>query len=239
MLVPAESSHDLGNQTILVPAGSSHDLGNQTILVPAGSSHDLGNQTILVPAGSSHDLGNQTILVPVGSSHDLGNQIDREPKGQVVKMCPGRARDSDDRRDDRRSNPRHDKSRSEKRGKNSSSSAPSQSWKERGSKPSFQQATRGIDSDVIEQRRRNGDCLKCGKPGHSWAECRSGNRDSRDGQSRSGSDFKRKGDDGDSRGSSYKKSKPAAAAAAVTSEPGRIIEIPEDEADDLDFDIWA
>jgi hypothetical protein len=24
-----------------------------------------------------------------------------------------------------------------------------------------------------------------------------------------------------------------------TSEPGRIIEIPEDEAEDLDFDIWA
>jgi uncharacterized GH25 family protein len=33
------------------------------------------------------------MLVPAGSSHDLGNQIDREPKGQVVKMCPGRARD--------------------------------------------------------------------------------------------------------------------------------------------------
>jgi hypothetical protein len=144
------------------------------------------------------------------------------------------------RRDDRRSNPRHDKSRSEKREKNSSSSsAPSQSWKERGNKSSFQHATRGIDSDVIAQRRRNGDCLKCGKSGHSWAECRSGNRDGRDGQNRSGNDFKRKGDDGDSRESSYKKSKPAAAAAAVTSEPGRIIEIPEDEADDLDFDIWA
>jgi hypothetical protein len=139
----------------------------------------------------------------------------------------------DDRRDDRRPNHRHDKSRSEKRGKNSSSSASSQSWKERGSKPSFQQATRGIDSDVIAQRRKNGDCLKCGKSGHSWAECRSGGRDNRD------SDGKRKNDDGDSRGSSYKKSKPAAAAAAATSEPGRIIEIPDDEAEDLDFDIWA
>jgi hypothetical protein len=30
-----------------------------------------------------------------------------------------------------------------------------------------------------------------------------------------------------------------AAAAAVALEPGRIIEIPEDEEEDLDVDIWA
>jgi hypothetical protein len=44
------------------------------------------------------------------------------------------------------------------------------------------------------------------------------------------SDSKRKNDRDDSRGSSFKKSKPAAAATAtaVTSEPGRIIKIPKE-----------
>jgi hypothetical protein len=139
-------------------------------------------------------------------------------------------RRDDRRRDDRRNN-RHDQGRSGKYEKKSSSS--SRSWNERGQQSSgsssFQQATRGIDSDVIAQRRKNGDCLKCGKAGHAWAECRSGGR----------SDFKRKSDDDDSRGSSYKKSKPAAAAAAVTSEPGRIIEIPDNEDEDSDYALYA
>jgi hypothetical protein len=76
------------------------------------------------------------------------------------------------RNESRRSdNSRPDKRRSEKREKNSSSSA-SRSGRERGSKSSgsstYQQATRGVDSEVIAERRKNGDCLKCGKPGHSW-----------------------------------------------------------------------
>jgi hypothetical protein len=50
---------------------------------------------------------------------------------------------------------------------------------------------------------------------------------------------KRRGDN-DSRGSSsFKKPKASDAAAAVASEPGRIIEIPEDQDEDLDVDIWA
>jgi hypothetical protein len=147
---------------------------------------------------------------------------------------PGRRRDG--RRPDHHSRP--DKSRSGKREKASSSSA-SRSGRERGNKPSgsssFQQATRGIDSEVIAERRKNGDCLKCGKSGHSWNDCWA-----KEPNGSSGSSDKRKGDN-DSRGSSsFKKAKTsAAAAAAVTSEPGRIIEIPEDEAEDLDFDIWG
>jgi hypothetical protein len=148
------------------------------------------------------------------------------------------------RRDDRRpgngkSNPRPDKSRSEKHGKHASSS--SRPGRERGFKPSgssssFQQSTQGIDSEVITNRRKNSDCLKCGKSGHSWNDCWAKEPN---GSSRS-SDFKRKNDRDDSQGgSSFEKSRPAAAAATVSSEPGRIIEIPEDEAEDLDYDIWA
>jgi hypothetical protein len=48
----------------------------------------------------------------------------------------------------------------------------SQSEKERGNtsgtSSTYQQATRGVDSEVIAARRKNGDCLNCGKSGHSW-----------------------------------------------------------------------
>jgi hypothetical protein len=37
----------------------------------------------------------------------------------------------------------------------------------------------------------------------------------------------------------FKKPKTSAAAAAIASEPGRIIEMPEDEDEDLDVDFWA
>jgi hypothetical protein len=172
-------------------------------------------------------------------SRDHGRRDGRRDQGRRSDS-PGRRRDGR-RSGNNNNNPRSDKSRSERHGKHASSS--SRPGRERGTKPSgsssssggFQQATQGIDSEVIASRRKNGDCLKCGKSGHSWNDCWAKEPN---GSSRS-SDSKRKNDRDDSRGSSFKKSRPAAAAAAVSSEPGRIIEIPEDETEDLDYDIWA
>jgi hypothetical protein len=88
-----------------------------------------------------------------------------------------------------------------------------------------------VDSEVIAARRKNGDCLECGKWGHSWNDCWA-----KEPNGSAGSD-KRRGNN-DSRGSSsFKKPKTSAAAEAVASEPGRIIEIPEDA--DEDINIWA
>jgi hypothetical protein len=139
-------------------------------------------------------------------------------------------RRDDRRRDGRRSgrDNRSDKSRPGKYDKNSASQSEKGHGKTSGT---YQQATRGVDSKVIAARRKSGDCLKCGKSGHSWNDCWA-----KEPNGSTGSD-KRRGDN-DSRGSSsFKKPKTSAAAAAVTSEPGRIIEIPEDE--DEDMDIWA
>jgi hypothetical protein len=89
-----------------------------------------------------------------------------------------------------------------------------------------------VDSEVIAARRKTDDCLKCGKSGHSWNDCwaKEPNRSA-------GNTAKRRGDNDSRRSSSFKKPKTSAAAAAVASEPGRIIEIPEDE--DEDIDIWT
>jgi hypothetical protein len=91
-----------------------------------------------------------------------------------------------------------------------------------------------VDSEVIAARRKNGNCLKCGKSGHVWSDCWA-----KEPNGSPGNTDKRRGDN-DSRGSSsFKRPKTSTAAAAVASEPGRIIEIPEDDDEDLDIDIWA
>jgi hypothetical protein len=153
-------------------------------------------------------------------SRDPGRRDGRRHKSRdqgCRSDSPGRRRDGR-RPGNGNNNPRPDKSRSERNGKHASSS--SRPGRECGSKPSgssssFQQATQGVDSKVIANRRKNGDCLKCGKSGHSWNDCWAKEPN---GSSRS-SDSKRKNDRDDSRGgSSFKKSRPTAAAAAVSSE---------------------
>jgi hypothetical protein len=85
------------------------------------------------------------------------------------------------------------------------------SWK-------FEVATKGIDYGVIAHGRKDGDCLKCGKSCHASSDCwvKELNREV---QSGSRSESNTKGGH-DSRGSSLKKLKIAAATAAVSSEPG-------------------
>jgi hypothetical protein len=113
-------------------------------------------------------------------------------------------RQSTGRRDRNESRPRESR-RSGKREKASSSASQSEKGrgKTSGSSSAYQQATRSVDSEVIAARRKNGDCLKCGKSGHSWNDCWG-----KEPNGSAGTD-KRKGDS-DSRGSSsFKRPKPA------------------------------
>jgi hypothetical protein len=85
----------------------------------------------------------------------------------------------DNRRDDRRrGDSRHsrrdgrpDKNSPGKYEKNSASQSEKGRAKSSGTSSTYQQATRGVDSEVIAARCKNGDCFKCGKSGHSWHDC--------------------------------------------------------------------
>jgi hypothetical protein len=196
---------------------------------------------------------------------DMGHSIERFENGERFRRREDRREDRrDDRREDRRGNRRDNRqqrssrdgghrddrnrtqsqsefSRSEKRGSNGPHS---RSDRERGSKStnssSYEKATKGVDSEIVLERHRNGDCLRCGKSGHTWSECwssQASNKRFRD------DDRKREGDrDGNrDRGgapASAPSKKPRIAAVAA-SEPGRIIEIPEDEATDREDGLWA
>jgi hypothetical protein len=126
-------------------------------------------------------------------SRDQGRRNGRRDQGHRSDS-PGRRRNG---RRPGNNNPRPDKSHSERQRKHAfSSSRPGRDCgsKPSGSSSSFQQATQGVDSEVIANRRKNGDCLKCGKSGHSWNNCWAKELN---GRSRS-SDSKRKKDHDDS-----------------------------------------
>jgi hypothetical protein len=138
--------------------------------------------------------------------------------------------------------PRRDQHRSESSSKNKSkskknrnsrsefSSSPSSS-----SAPSFLNATQGVSKEVIAERKKEGVCLRCGRPCHRWSECRA----------KEAYQGKRKESEGETKPPAPKKPKTfdqkpsASAAVAARSEPsfegGRIMEIPDDE--DIDIDI--
>jgi hypothetical protein len=126
---------------------------------------------------------------------DMGHSIQRFENGERSRRREDRRDDRrdnrrDDRREDRRGNRRDDRqqrssrdggrrddrnrthsqsefSRSDKRGSNGPRSRLD---RERGSKSthssSYEKATK-----IVLERRRNGDCLRCGKSGHTWSEC--------------------------------------------------------------------
>jgi hypothetical protein len=96
------------------------------------------------------------------------------------------------------------------------------------------EAVKGIGSDVVAQRQKDGVCLKCGRLGHHWSDC----------SSKDPTTEKRKEPSGESSSSSSKKFKAAAVARSnrgdseSAGERGRIMEVPEDEQDS-DYGMWA
>jgi hypothetical protein len=121
----------------------------------------------------------------------------------------------------------------------SSASAPS-------SAPSFQKATQGVSKEVIAERKKEGACLRCGRSGHRWSECRS--KEAYLGRRKETYPGKRKELEGETKPPASKKHKSfdpktsTSGAVAAKAEPnfegGRIIEIPEDE-DEFDIDLWG
>jgi hypothetical protein len=114
------------------------------------------------------------------------------------------------------------------------------------SAPSFQKATQGVSKEVIAEPKKEGACLRCGRSGHRWSECRS--KEAYLGRRKETYPGKRKELEGETKPPAPKKHKSfdpktsASAAVAAKAEPnfegGRIIEIPEDE-DEFDIDIWG
>jgi hypothetical protein len=155
----------------------------------------------------------------------------------------GRDRDSGNHRPDRKrtSRPDHGRDRdrrsdTDKPRKGNSSGRRDRESSKSSSKPTplRDEAVKGIGSDVVAQRQKDGVCLKCGRSGHRWSDCWSKNPNTE----------KRKESSSESSSSASKKFKAAAVARSdrgdseSADERGRIMEVPEDEQDS-DYGMWA
>ena len=97
-----------------------------------------------------------------------------------------------------------------------------------------EEALKGIPKNIVDDRTKDGVCLKCGKPNHRWSECWSKDPTvtkvvagmKRKTITESGGGQQKKG-----KVAGAEKEEPPAAAS------GRVIEIPDDIGEDLD--IWA
>jgi hypothetical protein len=158
---------------------------------------------------------------------DMGHTAEDYEKLKARRKEKGRDRDRGDS-DNNRRRPAHDKSRKGKPSdrKNGESSKSSRSRDE---------AVKGISQETLSQRKKDGACLGCGRSGHRWSECwaKEPNRQ------------KRKEISSESGSSASKRPKTSAVAAAQAArdesdgEAGRIMEIPEEDREDSDFDLWA
>ncbi len=90
---------------------------------------------------------------------------------------------------------------------------------------------KGISQDILDQRRKDDKCLKCGKGGHEWYKCWT-----KEPVTAKVAGTKRKGGDLASRVSEPKKARVASgeAEAAPSAASGRIMEVPSDEEWDTD-----
>jgi hypothetical protein len=135
-------------------------------------------------------------------------------------------RDSDTSHHRSNRHPGHDKSR---KGETSD-------WKEESAKstPRRDEAVKGISQEILSQRKKDGDCLRCGRSGHRWSEC----------WAKEPNTEKRKEPSSESGSSASKRLKTSAAAAAraaredwESDDAGRIMEIPEEDRDVTGRDI--
>jgi hypothetical protein len=117
-----------------------------------------------------------------GLSQDLAKEWSRvHPKPDTVNGQFALLRDMGHTAEDheRLESQRKDKSRepatsSHRSGQGKSRKGKSSSWKDRESSksaPLRDEATKGISQEVLEQRKKDGVCLRCGKAGHKWSEC--------------------------------------------------------------------
>jgi hypothetical protein len=90
---------------------------------------------------------------------------------------------------------------------------------------------KGISKEVLNERAKDGNCLKCGKSGHKWFDCWC----KAPVTSRVVAGAKRKGRDSGEGESKKAKGASASTEPTATAASGRIIEIPEDLDDDLDL----
>jgi hypothetical protein len=171
-----------------------------------------------------------TVAAQVELLREMGHTAEDHERLESRRRDKNRDRDRDSDSGRQSSKNSVSKHRSDKKGK---SKPPSRKDRE-ASKPTplRDEAIKGISQDVVSQRKKDGVCLRCGKAGHKWSECWSKEPHKEKRKSESSGD------------STSKRQKTSTAAAAATraepaSESGRIMEIPDDERDDSDFDLWA
>jgi hypothetical protein len=163
---------------------------------------------------------------------EIGQTIENHEKLEARRL-ENRIRDP--RRDQHRSEG-SSKSKSGKSRKNRHLRPEFSAFASPSSSSSFLKATQGVSKEVIAERKKEGACLRCGRSGHRWFECRSkeayrGKR--KESESETKTPFPKK-----PKTSDQKPAASAVVAARPEPEVGRIIEIPEDD-DDFDIDIWG
>jgi hypothetical protein len=174
-----------------------------------------------------------TVAAQVELLREMGHTAEDHERLESRRRDKNRDRDRDSDSGRQNSKNSASKHRHDKKGKHKSSTRKDRE-PSKSTAPLRDEATKGISQEVISQRKKDGVCLRCGKVGHKWSECWSKEPHKEKCKPESS---------GDSTSKRQKTSTAAAAATRAVSEPasdsGRIMEIPDDERDDSDFDLWA
>jgi hypothetical protein len=169
-----------------------------------------------------------TVDAQIALLREMGHTAEDHERLEARRKDKQRERDSDTSHHRSNRHPGHDKSRKGETSDRKEESAKSTSRRDA--------AVKGISQEILSQRKKDGDCLRCGRSGHRWSEC----------WAKEPNTEKRKEPSSESGNSASKRLKTSAAAAAraapedsESDDAGRIMEIPEEDREDSDFDLWA
>jgi hypothetical protein len=187
-----------------------------------GLSGELAKEWSRVHPKPDSVNGQMTLLREIGHAIEDHNKLEASRRGRKDRAEHHR----EDRQPNRQSNHRSKKNRK-------ANGKPFGQKDHEPPKPvsRFERALQGVSQEVRAKRKKEGVCLKCGKSGHGWADCRPNGQ--------TGEKRKESSSGGETSNSVSKKPKTAAAVQAApepSTEVGRIMEIPDDE---IDIDIWG
>jgi septal ring factor EnvC (AmiA/AmiB activator) len=187
-----------------------------------GLSGELAKEWSRVHPKPDSVNGQMTLLREIGHAIEDHNKLEASQRGR--KDCAEHHRE--DRQPNRQSN------HCSKRNRKANGKPFGQKDQELSKTVSrFERTLQGVSREVRAKWKQEGVCLKCGKSGHGWADCRPNGQ--------TGEKRKESSSSGETGSSVSKKPKTAAAAPAApepSTEVGRIMEIPDDE---IDINIWG
>jgi hypothetical protein len=97
---------------------------------------------------------------------EIGQTIENHEKLEASRH---ERRDRDQRRPDGSNKAKPGKSRKNRNSRPGSSFSFSSSSS--SSAPSFLKAIQGVSKEIVAERKKEGVCLRCGRPGHRWSDC--------------------------------------------------------------------